>query len=151
MNKPLTIHWKRNQFRCGDLTPIPWPSHTSTPIRRPRRARHTTPTLSGIIFISLTVIAPTGFAGSSMRARSCSTLMIWNGKSVKLSHVRLSFETDWQLLSESCPQRWFWEDARSGELLRQHGERNCVWVYGLYLRADGCAFGFSRFWINLWK
>lgn len=42
-------------------------------------------------------------------------------------------------------------NARSGELLRQHGERNCVWVYGLYLRADGCAFGFSRFWINLWK
>ena len=54
-------------------------------------SKHTTPTLSGIIFISLTVIAPTGFAGSSMRARSCSTLMIWNGKSVKLSHVRLSF------------------------------------------------------------
>ena len=61
------------------------------PILRPRKARPTTPTSSGIIFISLTAIAPTGFAGSSMMARLCSTSMIWNGKSVKLSPVRLSF------------------------------------------------------------
>ena len=29
--------------------------------------------------------------GSSTRAGSCNTLMIWNGKSVKLSHARWSF------------------------------------------------------------
>ena len=50
-----------------------------------------TPTSSGIIFISLITIAPTGFADSSTRAGSFSTLMIWNGKSVKLSPVRWSF------------------------------------------------------------
>lgn len=61
------------------------------PIRRPRRAGPTTPTSSGIIFIILTAIAPTGFAGSSTRAGSCSTSTIWNGKSVALSHARWSF------------------------------------------------------------
>lgn len=60
-------------------------------IRRPRRARPITPTSSGIIFISLTAIAPTGFADSSTRAGSCSTSMIWNGKSAKLSHARSGF------------------------------------------------------------
>lgn len=57
-------------------------------IRRPRRTRPIPPTSSGIIFISLTAVALTGFAGSSMRARSFSTSVIWNGKSAKLSPVR---------------------------------------------------------------
>lgn len=61
------------------------------PIRRLRKARPTPPTSSGIIFISLTAIVPTGFTGSSMMVRSYSTSMIWNGKSVMLSLVRLSF------------------------------------------------------------
>ena len=51
----------------------------------------TTPTSSGIIFISLTAIALIGFAGSSMMAGSCRISMIWSEKSVKLSPVRLSF------------------------------------------------------------
>ena len=51
----------------------------------------TTPTSSGIIFIFLTANALTGFAGSSTKARSFSTLMIWNGRSMKLSPVRWSF------------------------------------------------------------
>lgn len=60
-------------------------------ILRLRKARPTLPTSSGIIFIILTAIVPTGFAGSSMKGRLFSILMIWNGKSVKLSHARWSF------------------------------------------------------------
>ena len=46
---------------------------------------------SGIIFISLTAIVPTGFASSSMRVKSYSTSMIWNRKSAMLSPVRSNF------------------------------------------------------------
>gem|GEM_PF-4927627 len=48
-------------------------------------------TSSGTIFISLTAIVPTGFAGSSMKVKSCNTSMIWSRKSVMLSPVRWSF------------------------------------------------------------
>ena len=54
-------------------------------------ARRTPPISSGIIFISLTVIAQTGFEGSSKRVRSCSILTIWIRKSAMLSPVRWSF------------------------------------------------------------
>ena len=60
----------------------------------------------------------------------------WYGTESQWSYLPSggALEADWQLLSESCPQRWRREDARSGELLCLHGERSGVWVYGLYLK-----------------
>ena len=70
----------------------------------------------------------------------------WYGTESQWSYLPpgRTLEADRQLLSESCPRKWYREDARFRELLRLHGERSGVWVYDLYLIVYGCAFGCSR-------
>lgn len=112
------------------------------PIRSPRRARPTTPTSSDIIFISLTAIAPTGFVGSSTRAGSCSTSMILNGKSAKLSHARWSFGSRptaaiRRLSSAVMPREWsVWRTASS-----VWQEKRCLSVWFIFDRLRLCLSG----------
>ena len=69
----------------------------------------------------------------------------WYGTEGQWSYLSSggAMEADRQLLSESCHQRWCGEDARSGELPCWYGKRNHLWVYGIYLIFNGCAFGCS--------